>query len=128
MAAAVADYTPKHLSSEKIKKTEEDFTLNLKKTNDILKTAGELKRDNQILVGFALETNDEKENALKKLTEKNADMIILNSLNDTNAGFQSGTNKITTFDKRGKEYAFVSKPKKEVARDIINTIIQYRNA
>jgi phosphopantothenoylcysteine decarboxylase/phosphopantothenate--cysteine ligase len=101
--------------------------LKLKKTKDILKTAGELKKDNQVLAGFALETNNEKENALKKLKEKNADMIILNSLNETNAGFQSGTNKITIFDKRGKEYTFESKPKNEVARDIINTIIQYKN-
>ena len=128
MAAAVADYTPEVKAKQKIKKKENDLSLKLKKTKDILKTAGELKKDNQILVGFALETNNEKENALKKLTEKNADMIVLNSLNETNRGFQSATNKITIFDKHGGEYAFESKPKNEVARDIINTIIQYKNA
>ncbi|MEO6329209.1 MAG: bifunctional phosphopantothenoylcysteine decarboxylase/phosphopantothenate--cysteine ligase CoaBC, partial [Ginsengibacter sp.] len=128
MAAAVADYTPDIVSKEKIKKGDDAIILNLKKTADILKTAGELKNDDQILVGFALETNDEKMNAKKKLTEKNADMIVLNSLNDDNAGFQSTTNKITIFDKRGREYNFDNKPKREVARDIINTIIQYKNA
>ena len=128
MAAAVADYAPDVIADQKIKKKENDIILNLRKTKDILKAVGELKKGNQILVGFALETNNEKENALKKLVEKNADMIVLNSLNDTNAGFQSDTNKITIFDKYGKEYGFKSKPKKEVARDIVNTIIRYKNA
>ncbi|MEP6596133.1 MAG: bifunctional phosphopantothenoylcysteine decarboxylase/phosphopantothenate--cysteine ligase CoaBC [Ginsengibacter sp.] len=128
MAAAVSDFAPDVIADQKIKKKENGMILNLKKTKDILKTAGELKTNNQILVGFALETNNEKENALKKLAEKNADMIVLNSLNDINVGFQSDTNKITIFDKSGKEYAFKSKQKKEVARDIVNTIIQYKNA
>jgi len=128
MAAAVADYAPDTVADQKIKKNENGMTLNLKKTRDILKRAGELKRNDQILVGFALETNNEKENALKKLVEKNADLIVLNSLNDTNAGFQSDTNKITIFDRRHKEYLFESKPKKDVARDIVNTIMQYKNA
>jgi len=128
MAAAVADYAPEPIADQKIKKKESGMILNLKKTKDILKAAGELKKSHQILVGFALETNNEKENALKKLVEKNADMIVLNSLSDINAGFQSDTNKITIFDKHGKEYMFKSKPKKEVARDIVNTIIEYKNA
>ncbi len=127
MAAAVADYTPAEPVVEKIKKKEENMILNLKKTKDILRKAGEIKSENQVLVGFALETNNERENAINKLTNKNADMIILNSLNDKTAGFQLSTNKITIFDKRGKEYNFESKPKHEVAQDIINTIIQYKN-
>lgn len=127
MAAAVADYVPAEPSSKKIKKEDDSIVLNLKRARDILKKAGEIKKDDQILVGFALETNNEKENAKKKLVEKNADMIILNSLNDKTAGFQIDTNKITIFDKRGKEYNFESKPKNEVAQDIINTIIQYKN-
>ncbi|MGH2563519.1 MAG: phosphopantothenoylcysteine decarboxylase, partial [Ginsengibacter sp.] len=82
----------------------------------------------QTLAGFALETNNERENALKKLTKKNADIIILNSLNDEGAGFGKSTNKITIFDKKGNEYHFDKKLKKEVAKDIINAIISYRNA
>ena len=127
MAAAVADYTPKNKSSQKIKKEDPDFTLQLIKTKDILSQAGKIKLTNQTLVGFALETNNEKENALKKLAEKNADMIVLNSLNDEGAGFAYDTNKIIIFDKNQKEYTFPAKTKKEVAADIINTIIQYRN-
>lgn len=127
MAAAVADYTPETVNDKKIKKNESIFTLDLKKTSDILRSAGESKREGQTLVGFALETDQGKQNALKKLSEKNADIIVLNSLDDHNAAFRSGTNKITIFDKRGNEYVFDSKPKAEVARDIVNTIIQYRN-
>jgi phosphopantothenoylcysteine decarboxylase/phosphopantothenate--cysteine ligase len=127
MAAAVADYAPDTIADQKIKKTDNGMVLNLKKTKDILKKAGEQKKDSQVLVGFALETNNEKENALKKLSEKNADMIVLNSLNNTNSAFKSEMNKITIFDRRGKEYKFDSKPKNEVAKDIVNTIIQYRN-
>ncbi len=85
-------------------------------------------KDHQTLVGFALETNDEKENALRKLAKKNADIIVLNSLKDQGAGFGLSTNKIVIFDKKGNEYKFDKKPKKEVAEDIVNTIINYRNA
>ena len=127
MAAAVADYKPKVKSDKKIKKNTSEFSLELIKTKDILSKAGELKTEKQTLVGFALETNNEKENALKKLSKKNADLIILNSLNDKGAGFKFDTNKITIFDKKRKEYKFPAKSKKEVARDIVNTIIQYRN-
>jgi phosphopantothenoylcysteine decarboxylase/phosphopantothenate--cysteine ligase len=128
MAAAVSDYTPAQASKEKIKKGDDELIIKLVKTKDILSEAGALKTGRQTLVGFALETNDEKQNALKKLSGKNADLIVLNSLNDEGAGFGQGTNKITIFDKRGNEYNFQKKPKKEVAEDIINTIISYRNA
>lgn len=124
MSAAVADYTPLQAAQEKIKKTEEDLTVRLTKTVDILKTLGSRKTGKQVLVGFALETNNEKEYALQKLQTKNADMIVLNSLQDAGAGFGHDTNKITIFDKTGKAYPFEVKPKKEVARDIVNTIIQ----
>jgi phosphopantothenoylcysteine decarboxylase / phosphopantothenate---cysteine ligase len=124
MSAAVADYTPVQTASEKIKKTENDFTISLTKTKDILKTLGSLKTKEQVLVGFALETNNEKENALQKLSSKNADMIVLNSLQDAGAGFGHDTNKITIFDKTGNVYPFDIKSKKEVAVDIVNTIIQ----
>ena len=127
MAAAVADYSPKKASNQKIKKKSEEFSIELKKTKDILFEAGKKKSANQTLVGFALETNNEKENALKKLNQKNADFIILNSMNDEGAGFGLDTNRITIFDKNKKEYKFPTKTKKEVAEDIVNTIIQYRN-
>lgn len=127
MAAAVADYTPKKKVDHKIKKSAEEFLLELKKTKDILREAGKIKSKDQTLVGFALETNNEKANAMKKLEEKNADLIILNSLNDAGAGFGYDTNKITIFDANRKEYKFPAKTKKEVAFDIVNTIIQFRN-
>ena len=124
MSAAVADYTPVNLAKEKIKKSGATFSLELTKTKDILKSLGEQKRGNQFLVGFALETSNEKENAKQKLEAKNADMIVLNSLRDEGAGFGHDTNKITIFDKQGKEYSFTTKSKKEVAVDIVNTIIK----
>lgn len=123
MSAAVADYTPVNISPEKIKKQPEVFSIELKKTRDILKHLGEAKKPHQLLVGFALETNNEKEYALQKLRSKNADMIVLNSLNDSGAGFGYETNKITIFDKNEKEYRFDTKSKREVAIDIVNTII-----
>ncbi len=126
MSAAVADYTPVTVAEEKIKKKTDSFVIELKKTTDILKQLGTTKKDGQILVGFALETNNEKEYALKKLSEKNADIIVLNSLNDAGAGFGHDTNKVTIFDKKGNEYLFETKSKKQVAEDIVNTIIQYR--
>jgi phosphopantothenoylcysteine decarboxylase/phosphopantothenate--cysteine ligase len=96
----------------------------LKQTPDILKTLGEQKKKKQVLVGFALETIDEKKNALEKLKKKNADLIILNSLNDKQAGFGKDTNKVTIFERGGKEFRFDAKPKQEVAKDIVDTIIQ----
>ncbi len=95
MAAAVADYTPSTVSKEKIKKHEEFLSIDLIKTKDILAHLGKVKKANQFLVGFALETSNEKEYALKKLQVKNLDMIVLNSLNDEGAGFGYDTNKIT---------------------------------
>lgn len=127
MAAAVADYTPNAISNQKIKKESNTFSLELIKTKDILFEAGKRKSANQVLVGFALETNNEKENALKKLKQKNADLIILNSMNDEGAGFGLDTNRVTIFDKSDKKYSFSVKSKKEVAEDIVNTIIQYKN-
>ncbi len=124
MSAAVADYTPMVRADEKIKKSDAVFTVELKKTNDILKKLGELKSANQILVGFALETENEKENALKKLASKNADFIILNSMKDAGAGFGHNSNKITIFDKEGNTKSFELKTKDEVAVDIINTILK----
>ena len=124
MAAAVADYTPVTKAGEKIKKNEEKITLELAKTKDILKSLGEKKKPGQVLVGFALETNNEKENALDKLKKKKADMIVLNSLRDEGAGFGHDTNKITIFDKGGQEFDFAKKTKEEAAKDIVDTIIR----
>ncbi|MEO6584366.1 MAG: bifunctional phosphopantothenoylcysteine decarboxylase/phosphopantothenate--cysteine ligase CoaBC [Ferruginibacter sp.] len=127
LSAAVADYAPASVAIEKIKKEGDTLTLNLVKTKDILKAAGKLKTGKQILVGFALETDDEKNNALKKMSEKNADLIVLNSLQEAGAGFGHDTNKIIIFDKNGGEHDFGLKSKKEIATDIINTIMLYIN-
>jgi phosphopantothenoylcysteine decarboxylase/phosphopantothenate--cysteine ligase len=124
MGAAVADYTPIITAKEKIKKTDADLLIQLTKTKDILKHLGTVKKDNQLLIGFALETNNEEAYARKKLADKNADMIVLNSLNDKDAGFGLDTNKITIFDKSGRELHFEAKSKDAVARDIVNAIIQ----
>ena len=128
MSAAVADYTPVAIANEKIKKKEEVFTIELTKTKDILKSLGEVKRKNQFLVGFALESTNEKAYALGKLKAKNADMMVLNSLKDKGAGFGINTNKITIFDKAENEYHFETKSKINVATDIVNTIIKLNNA
>jgi len=98
--------------------------LELKQTKDILKTLGEQKKEKQVLVGFALETTNEKQNALQKLNSKKADLIVLNSLNDSEAGFGKDTNKVTILEKNGKEFQFDTKTKQEVAKDIVDTIIQ----
>jgi phosphopantothenoylcysteine decarboxylase/phosphopantothenate--cysteine ligase len=127
MAAAVADYTPKLVAKEKIKKKEDELHLELIKTKDILKSLGALKNDNQFLVGFALETENEHENAKKKLLFKNADLIVLNSLRDASAGFGKDTNKVTMFDKAGHVFEFEAKSKKLVAIDIVDLIIKKLN-
>lgn len=124
MSAAVADYSASSPGKEKIKKTEARFSIELSKTKDILESLGKKKKAGQVLVGFALETNNEKENALGKLKKKNADMIVLNSLQDPGAGFGHDTNKITIFEKSGQEFAFTTKTKTEVAKDIVDTIIR----
>lgn len=124
MAAAVADYTPVEKVEHKIKKTDDVFSLSLMRTKDILKEMGAQKSEKQILIGFALETDNEKTNALSKLASKKADMLVLNSMNDVGAGFGLDTNKITIFDKGGLEFSFDTKSKKEVAKDIITTLTQ----
>ena len=124
MAAAVADYTPVKTSTTKIKKNKDELVIELKRTKDILKSLGETKSSKQVLVGFALETNNEQEYALEKLKNKNADMIVMNSLNDEGAGFGTDTNKITIFDKGGKEFKYELMSKRETAKNIVDTIIQ----
>lgn len=124
MSAAVADYKPATRAEQKIKKEQDDLHLNLVKTKDILKTLGEKKYNGQVLVGFALETANEKENAMKKLASKNADLIVLNSLNDEGAGFGYDTNKVTIFEKGGNEIAYERKPKQQVAKDIVDRIVK----
>lgn len=123
MSAAVADFTPAVINTEKIKKSSSSLTVELTKTKDILKALGEEKRKGQLLVGFALETNNEKEYAQGKLAGKNADMIVLNSLNDEGAGFGYDTNKITIFERGGNEIPYERKPKQQVAHDIVDRIV-----
>ncbi len=127
MAAAVADYTPKTVSSNKIKKNNEYFQLELTKTKDVLRSLGEIKNERQILVGFALETDNENENAIKKLVEKKADLMVLNSLKDESSGFGKDTNKVTIFDRDSNVYLFEAKSKKLVAADIVDLIIKKIN-
>ena len=124
MAAAVADYTPSIKSDKKIKKTGDKLVIELTRTKDILKRLGDKKKSGQVLVGFALETDNEKENTLNKLKEKNADLMVLNSLNDAESGFGYDTNKVTIFEKSGREFQFGIKSKANVAKDIVDTIIQ----
>jgi phosphopantothenoylcysteine decarboxylase/phosphopantothenate--cysteine ligase len=124
MSAAVADYTPVTAASQKIKKTNQEFSLELKKTEDILATLGQAKTEQQILVGFALETENEEAYAKAKLSRKNLDLIVLNSLNDKGAGFKGDTNKITIFNKATEKVAFETKSKTEVAKDICNEILK----
>lgn len=119
-SAAVADYAPKEVAKEKIKKNDDSLTIELVKNPDILKTMGE-KKTHQFLVGFALETQNEEENAKGKLEKKNLDMIVLNSLRDEGAGFKNDTNKIKIFTKTGKK-EFDLKSKDEVAVDILDFV------
>lgn len=128
MSAAVADYKPVEVAAEKIKKTDEDLTIRLSRTKDILKTLGEQKRNGQLLVGFALETSNEHAYALSKMQTKNADMIVLNSLRDKDAGFGYDTNRVTIFDKDGNESTLQLASKQAIASDIVNIIIQKINA
>jgi phosphopantothenoylcysteine decarboxylase/phosphopantothenate--cysteine ligase len=124
MAAAVADYTPKKVAEEKIKKNADEWTIELVKTPDILKTLGGMKREGQFIVGFALETNREEENAKKKLHSKNADLIVMNSLRDSGAGFGHDTNRVTVFGRDGSESRFELAAKERVAIDIVDIIIR----
>ena len=122
-AAAVADYRPQEIATQKIKKKEENLTLELVKNPDILKWASENKNSAQKVIGFALETNNAEENALLKLRYKKLDLIVLNTLENDGAGFQSDTNKITILDKENVKFEFNLKSKKAVAEDIIETIM-----
>lgn len=119
LAAAVSDYTILNPSTSKIKKKGDTLQLELTKTKDILYSLGQVKTAKQTLVGFALETNNEQANALKKLQKKNLDFIVLNSLQDKGAGFQHDTNKVTILDKNNKITKFELKSKTEVAQDIV---------
>ncbi len=122
MAAAVSDYAPSNISPQKIKKNDDTLSISFNKTKDILFSLGQQKKDHQILVGFALETNDEISNAQKKLSKKQLDLIVLNSLQDKGAGFGYDTNKITIIDKKGNVYPYPLKAKREVAMDILYKI------
>ncbi|SHJ66727.1 bifunctional phosphopantothenoylcysteine decarboxylase/phosphopantothenate--cysteine ligase CoaBC [Flavobacterium haoranii] len=126
-SAAVADYKPKNVESQKIKKKDATLTLELEKTKDILASLGQVKK-NQFLIGFALETENEIEHAKQKIEKKNLDLIVLNSLNDKGAGFGHPTNKVTFIDKLGTIEPMDLKSKEEVAIDIINKIITHYNA
>lgn len=123
MSAAVADFKPKNSSSQKIKKSNTNLIIELEPTKDILKSVGLIKTKNQLLVGFALESENELKNAKDKLKTKNLDLIILNSLNDQGAGFEFDTNKISIIDKKNKVDNFELKSKSEVATDIFNKIV-----
>ena len=124
MAAAVADYTPKTVASRKIKKINDEWTITLEKTTDILFELGKRKEKNQCLVGFALETHHAVKHAKEKLLQKNADFIVLNSLNNSNPCFNSPTNQVTIFAKNGSIFEGKCKPKTEVARDILEFVYQ----
>ena len=124
MAAAVADYKTVQVAGEKIKKKADSMQIELTQTTDILKMLGEKKRNDQVLVGFALETTDEEKHAKEKLQKKNLDLIVLNSLNDDGAGFSVDTNKVTIFEKTGGVFKFGKKSKTDVAKDIVDTIIR----
>lgn len=125
-AAAVSDYRPKHVANQKIKKGDENLHMELERTPDVLASLGKIKKG-QILVGFALETENEQENAQGKLERKNLDFIVLNSLNDKGAGFKSDTNKISILYRNGNKLDFSLKSKKEVAEDIMNELIELVN-
>ena len=122
LCAAVADFTPETTARQKIKRQGDELVVRLKPTHDIAAALGKKKSDGQLLVGFALETNDEETNAQGKLQKKNFDFIVLNSLNDKGAGFRTDTNKITIITATGKQ-VYPLKPKAEVAQDIIDTLV-----
>lgn len=123
LSAAVADYTPKNVFSQKVKKADNVLNIELQPTKDILAQLGKMKTDKQTLVGFALETNDEENNAKQKLSKKNLDFIVLNSLNDKNACFGFDTNKVTIIDSNGKMIKTDLKSKSEIAEDVVSKLI-----
>jgi phosphopantothenoylcysteine decarboxylase/phosphopantothenate--cysteine ligase len=123
MCAAVADFTPENFSENKLKRGDDELVIRLKPTQDIAGELGRLKTDRQLLIGFALETNDELNNAHSKMVRKNLDFIVLNSLNDPGAGFGGDTNKITMIGKDNNQTFFELKSKTEVAVDIVERIV-----
>ncbi len=127
LSAAVADYKPKQVANQKIKKKDSTLVLELEKTKDILASLGNIK-SNQILVGFALETENELENAKAKLKKKNLNLIVLNSLKDKGAGFKTDTNKVTIIDDQNMVTEYQLKSKAEVASDLLNEIIKKLDA
>ena len=127
LSAAVADYRPKNVANQKIKKKDTTFTIELEKTKDILKSLGEIKTS-QFLVGFALETNNELEHAQGKLKSKNLDLIVLNSLQDKGAGFGVSTNKVTFITASGSVIENPLKSKAEVAKDLMQQILKQLDA
>ncbi len=126
LSAAVADYRPKNVAESKIKKKDAQLTIELEPTPDILASLGRTKRQNQLLVGFALETDNELENAKGKLNKKNCDLLVLNSLQDAGAGFGHDTNKVSILDRHNNIATFELKSKAEVAKDILRTIIAFK--
>jgi phosphopantothenoylcysteine synthetase/decarboxylase len=127
MVAAVADYAPVTIKDQKIKRAGDNFLIELQPNPDIAASLGRIKRPDQILAGFALETEDEKTNAASKLKKKNLDFIVLNSLRDSGSGFQFDTNKVTILDNKGSIFNFGLKPKREVAVDIVNKLIEMQD-
>jgi len=123
LSAAVADYRPKHIAEQKIKKKEASLSIELEPTPDILATLGGLKQPHQVLVGFALETENALANASDKMQRKNCDLMVLNTLKDEGAGFGHDTNRVSILDRQGNVATFGLKSKAEVAADIIHSII-----
>lgn len=123
-AAAVADYTPTIVAKQKIKKAGDKITIELTKTRDIAASLGLKKKPNQFLIGFALETENELEHARQKLVKKNLDVVVLNSLNDPDSGFEVNTNKITILNTKGETFEYETKSKKDVANDIVNYVVE----
>jgi len=124
MCAAVADYMPVNKADNKLRSGDRNFAIELKPTPDIASGLGRMKTEKQLLVGFALETDDEIKHAMAKLVKKNLDFIVLNSLNDPGAGFQTDTNKITIIDKHNNLFNFELKTKEQVAVDIVDRMIE----
>lgn len=127
MVAAVADYAPVEKSDRKVKREKKNYSIELQPNPDIAATLGKIKRENQVLIGFALETDNEEANAIKKLKIKNLDFIVLNSLREDGAGFQHDSNKIVIIDKNNKIFRYNLKPKSEVARDIVEKLIEIQH-
>jgi phosphopantothenoylcysteine decarboxylase/phosphopantothenate--cysteine ligase len=125
-AAAVADYRPKNVVNEKIKKNDDSLVIEFVKNPDILAWAGSVKKDIQILVGFALETNNMLANGKSKLEKKNLDLIVMNNLSDQGAGFAGDTNKISLLDNHNNLTNFELKSKSEVAKDIVEYLINLK--